>query len=531
MPAAAAPTDERPRNADGTFKPTTTAPAIDANAKPANEKVKLDGKDAEKPKLVAATPAVLEFMGDFTAADREKQKKKEAKPEGEQPAAKETKPAAKPEDKKKEAAPATKTTAAKPAAPAPQMTAADITKAAAEGFKQTLAEEKTAKKEKEVVVDPDADLPAPEKEKLAVLRHMEKLIPERKGVADQYRSNLKKLSDYANKWEKDHPGETFDEDAEEHTDFFEKNGLYQLWDDDEYIKAMADKISEDKMQRAKTETESESNKRLNALERENKVLKAQPVIATHKNVAARNYFKNIGGEFDGLVLENGTLDPAKEKALAASDPDLYNATIGSAIRLDNLVEQAYLLKKGLIDFAAQPPSEQLKATDRKAYDAEMAKFNDHQYLAGFALDQEKIMLAKPLEGQVNNAGQQFKPAAEYYKLPLADRERHWTFNEADLAALLAWDEGKKMKAFITAEEERFNRKAAARGMAPKESVLAGKPDDKEKPPVEEEEPAKPNVESEEDNGSPTSTASPKSATILQTGKKDQKDALTAFVSF
>lgn len=442
------------------------------------------------------------FAGDFVTGNKAERKKVDDKSKVE-PKADDAK---KDEEKAKTAAATTKTPVAKPAALTAESLASAVDKLVESKLKPAAKDEN---KPDEKPADPDAGLDDVEKRKLAVIRFMEKLQPDKyRGVADKYKSNLKKLSDYAADWEKKNPGQKFDDEAEEHTEFFDKNELFQPWDDEDYTDAKAEMIAEKKI----AEASAESNKKLSALERHNKVLESRPLVDKHQTVAARAYWKSIGGEFDGVVTENGQIDQAKYKELLEKNPDFLKTTIESAQRLDTLVEQAYLLKKGLSDFDSNKP--------------------EHKYLAGFALSEERRLMSRPLEKQVNETGQQFKPAKEYFALPNDQRERFWTFNESDLAALLAADESKKMKAYIAQEEEKFNRWAKAKGLALKESVLKEKPDEQEEKPAADkivEQIADLKEEAEEEK-SPSSSASPKSATILDEGKAGQKSGLDTFAS-
>jgi hypothetical protein len=450
----------------------------------------------KEPKL--DTEAITDFASDFITGDKPERKKAPEK-------AKEEKPAA--EEKPK--VPATKP-APKPAAK-PELTAESIAKAVGEGVAQAMKatpKDDGKPKEKEPA-DPDANLSEPVKKKVVVLRQMEKLQPEKyKGVADKYKANLIKIEEYKDKWEKENPGQEYDEEAEEHTEFYEKNQLSQPWDDEDYSDAKAEIIAA----RRVAESSAETNKKLSQLEREKKGLEARPVIDRVQTVAARNYWGQIGGDFDGLIQENGQLDQAKFKALQEKNPDFLNVTLESAKRLDALVEAAFLLKKGLVDYSQDNPA--------------------HAFLSKFAVSKEQELLAEPPDKQRDQNGRPFKPANEYYKLPQGEREAFWTFGEGDLAALLARSESKKMKQFIAAEEEKFNRWAKSKGLSAKESMIEEKTENKgkqeefkaaEEAPVEKE-------SEPESFRSPSSSASPKSATAADAAKKGNQSGVDAFMS-
>lgn len=451
-------------------------------------------KEAEKvPKI--DTEAITEFASDFITGD---------KPERKKPAEKAKEELKAPEEKPKAS---TAKTTAKPA-PKPELTAESIAKAVGEGVAQAMksAPKEAAKEKSKESDDPDADLAEPIKKKVVVLRQMEKLQPEKyKGVADKYKANLMKIQEYQDKWQKENPGQDFDEEAEEHTEFYEKNQLFQPWEDEDYSDAKAEIIAA----RRVAESTAETNRKLSQLEREKKGLEARPVIDRVQTVAARNYWGQIGGDFDGLIQDNGQLDQAKFKALQEKNPDMLNVTLESAKRLDTLVEAAFLLKKGLVDYDKNNPA--------------------HTFLSQFAVAKEKELMAEDADKQRDQNGRPFKPASEYYALPQAQRDAFWTFGEGDLAALLARDESKNMKRYITAEEDKFNRWAKAKGLTPKESLL------EEIPNKEAESGSPKQAEKEVELGnepvrSPSSSASPKSATIAVGDKNSSRSGVDAFMS-
>lgn len=500
---ATASTEIPPRNERGQF---TKADGSDPNA---NQPIK------ETPKSPLKSDAIIEFATDLLTGDKpiKKEKKNEGDKNGDQgDEAKGVKntakgadkssdkaASAKPADKKAEKSASEKKT--DPAPPAQPLTAEHI-EALARGVASAMTKKDEKQEEQKAPENPDADLPETEQRRLTVLRYLEKSKPEKyKGVADKYKANLKKIEEYAEKWQKEHPGQEYNPEDEEHTDFYENNDLFEPWDAEDFTDAKAEIIAEKRI----SERDAALNKRLSTLEREKKALEAKPEIDRHQVAAAQNYWNLIGGEFDGLVLANGQLDITKAKKLQESDPDIYTEVISAASRLDTLIESAYLLKKGLVDY--QPNN----AT--------------HAYLGKFAIDKERQMMQRPPEKQLDATGRKFRPANEYFALPEGERERFWTFDEKHLAALLSADNAFAMKAFITAEEDKFNRRAKARGLAPKDSLLdkkEGKSADATADNTEKqtesnaEDVAKDNEETER---SPSSAASPKSASAADAAKK------------
>jgi hypothetical protein len=338
------------------------------------------------------------------------------------------------------------TKAAAPPTPTP-LTAAEIAAAAAEGVARAMP--KLEAKKDPATQSPDDDekyLNASDRRKIEHLNQMEKLFPDQyKNIAERYKQSKKALVAYAEKWSKENPDREFDETAPEHEEFFDKNDVN--WEDEHYLEAVAELRAQAKVDEANKETKA----KLSEFERAENLRKAAPAIAREQTAIAQNYWKMMGKEFEGVVDERGGVNAEKLQALQAADPAVFNIRVQFAERLDDEVAEINKLM-GI-------PGQEGRA---------LASFDPanplHAELARFALSKEEALSAMPVEDQRNEKGQLFKPAEAYYKLPTAERARHWTFTARDLASLRSVDLCKKATALIAEKEAEHRAWAEARGI-------------------------------------------------------------------
>lgn len=349
------------------------------------------------------------------------------------------KPAKKPEKKaepKIEPKPAPKPT---PAPHAPQLSADDIAEAAARGVATAMKAEKPVETPKP---DDKSTLPASEQRRITVLKQLETANPDKyKGLAERYEKSLTNLVDYAEKWEAAHPGETFDEDADEHKEFVAKNEEGLDWEDDDYTEALADMKLSEKMG-VRDRKEAEQNKRARTIQ------EAIPKINEARLNRSREFLKKVGDEYAGLVGEDGKANPAVFEKLNAEDPVKTEIIVSSADLVEKLVAANYALFNRLENFDGQNPL--------------------HRSISGFMLQKEAELLAKPAAEQLDAQGRKFMAAADYHNPKTADatRAKHWTFGQKDVEALLVHGIYNQAKAQIANEDQKFEKRVKARGYAP-----------------------------------------------------------------
>lgn len=310
-----------------------------------------------------------------------------------------------------------------------------IAKAAAAGVAEVLDRRG---KPKEQATEEKVE-PAQER-KVTVLKRMEDLYPDKyKDISKRYLQSVRKLKEYAQQWEAQHPGEDFDESAEEHEAFFAENDVE--WQDEDYTEAIADMRADKRVE----EVNKSTNEKLSSLEKKERLREAAPEIDSHQVSASRRFWDRMGEQYKDFVNPTGAVDRAKAEALQKADPIGYDLRLQAAVRLENEVAAIYRLMNGLEDY-----------NERNAM---------HNELGKFAEQQERALAARPDEDKLDAQGRRFLPAAEYHKIPKRDADRYyWTFTVADLGALRAAEIAAQTEKIVSAEDAKFQKWAAARGI-------------------------------------------------------------------
>lgn len=342
-------------------------------------------------------------------------------------------PAAKPEKKPKKPAPV-----APVAAP---INPEDIATAAATGATRAFAEH-IAKEKADKAEEPKIEFSPQETRRLAVLERMEKNKPEYKGTAARYKQSLADLLEYAEKWEKDHPGKEFIQDDDEHKEFFAKNEI--PWDDDDYAEALADLRVDEKIGK----TQNEINSKFAKIEKAERRSAATPEIRKTQVSSARTFYGQLGEQFKDLLQPNGTPNNDVLTKLQTEDPVSTNFAIQGADMVETYARATYELFNDLTDFNARNPV--------------------HSFLNNFILSNEKKLLEQPVIDQMDNKGRAFLPAAEYHKkmtTNAADTQRkYWTFERGDVDVLINHVILKHTRLQIKMANQQFETMAKARGI-------------------------------------------------------------------
>jgi len=292
--------------------------------------------------------------------------------------------------------------------------------------------------------NPDAALTAEQKKTLAVIERMSTIFPDQyKNATEEYRKSLGKLTEYQQKWETEHPGEDFDQDADEHSDFMEKNIFG--WEEEHYQEAQLDIKAEEKIaaaeQRRKVADEKAKSEEQH---RQEELNNSRGAVEKIKFEAAKDYLKSLGPEFSDLLKDDGKEDSEKINALRESSPDHAKIVEGFWNRLDAEVPELHALMSGLKEF---DPNNKL-----------------HAEIGQFATQQEKVVMGWTPEQRIDEKGRPFLPLNDYYAIPKEQRDGYWTFTPDKLAKLravnLAGQIGKRMKA----EEDTFARVAKRKGI-------------------------------------------------------------------
>ena len=424
-----------------------TATEKPADAKPDSSKKKMDTAGVEqflkaqigdRYKDLAKKPEEAPEPEKKAKEEPEEEEKGKTPPRGEDGKFQKAK-----EEKPKAPKPQPAKTAFKPK-PQPQatpLTAEQIASAAAEGATRALTAKPRADEGESGEKKPKGpDLPPDEMRRVEILNRMEVLNPEKyKGLAEKYTKSLTALETYAKTWEKEHPGQEFDEESPEHESFFKENDVE--WNDLDFTEALADIISDRKLEKSA----SKLDERMDELDRKEKLREQQGKIVAEQNAAAVEYWQQLGDDVADMVKPDGTLNMEKVDSLKTNDPEGLSIRVTAAQALDVEVAEIYKLYAGL---AKNDPANNVI----------------HRNINQFAASKEQELAGKPMQEKLNGEGQSFLPASQYYKLPVAERENHWTFNASDLAFMRAADLAAITKKRIELNEERHRAWAKARGI-------------------------------------------------------------------
>lgn len=411
---------------------------------------------AELEAEAAAVPADKETAAAFVAelidgTPTKKDEKKEPKPE---------KPA-KPEPTEKaveQPKPAPKPRKPKPEPREPDYEA--IADAAGRGVAKALHKEPPKEEPKPEPRPQFTHLPPDVQRQLTVLQKMETMYPDRyKDITNKYATNVKAVSDYQEKWEKENPGEKYDEKDEEHNAFFEKHDVD--WDDDDYTMALAEMVADRRVK----DIEERTGKQLSELEQRDRARELWPKVFAEAKRVGKQVFNQLGGVFKDIIDDTGQVNRAVVQKISDEDPVGYEVALPVVTQLENRAALNCQLFDQLVK-----------------YDPKNA---EHRFISDFALASEKEMLALPREKQVNSEGQKFATSEQYHRMNELERSKHYTFTAQNLNDMLAAETAARLTRTLKGERDKLRERAVRYGyLKPDSTNGQGKPGDH--PEVEEE---------------------------------------------
>lgn len=469
--------------------PTATPPAAQPGQAPPPAAAQTPPKPKGDPKALA------EFASKWLNLSSSKLPKKPDEPPAE-PAPAE--PPAEPAAETPPAAP-TPPPPKKPRRPAspPPPNIEQVVEATAQGVVRAMEEAKAKEPKTPPPAPEEASLSGEDKRKVETLREMERLFPDQyKGIADKYVKGLKATADYVARWERDNPGQEFNNEDPQHEAFFAQNDVD--WSDEDYLDARAEIRARNRVEQSNQKISGE----LDELRKKDKVREAAPLIDVHQAMTARHFFSLVDPKAAAVVREDGTVDREALEKLQQEDPLMADVVIYdmASKRLEPLAGEIYRLYEGLVDYNPD-------------------KNPAHTYLGQFAVAKEQEMLSMPEDQQLNEKGQRFVTSDQYRKMSEAQRKRHWTFGHMDLSILLADEMAKEARKTMEAEKQKLKRYAKyveANGAA----ANTPPPDEPEEPPVNPR--GKPQ--------SPSAVTSPKVAAGGNHPSATPQSALNAFKS-
>ena len=382
-------------------------PLFETKVEP-DETKKESGDTKDKPGETKPDPSKTTVVGTGVRHDVS-----DSKPEEKQPATEET---PKPKRKSKPAAP--------PPAPVDVQAVATAAASAAVQAQRELDQSRSQKTEAE-------EYPDDVKKQLSVYAELHRENPE-KYTADLPKRMAKFVKEeqaYADKWEKENPGQTFDSEAEDHQDWYESNQPKIDKDDFEEarIAAKARKIiaSEVEPKRQKLETEVEKGQ-------------LEPKLMAQAKAIGADILKSVApfeGEMTGEVIEKVKEDDPIAFEVAANVDNFMAAT----------VYNGGLLWNGMQDFN---PGDQSHVMARQV------------------LTEMEGELGKLDQGDLVRNGKPWVPVGRYMHMSATDQARYYTTEFGDLVNYIRHFAGPKMAKQVY-EKRMSESKSLVEKMAPK----------------------------------------------------------------
>lgn len=329
--------------------------------------------------------------------------------------------------------------------PAPAFSPEDAARVAAETVKAYRSQEPQAQ-----------DLPPEVQKKVDLYQELETLFPERypKGSAKRIAAAEAAELDYAESWERAHPGEVFDASATEHASWYRKN--YP----DSIPTVQKDDLEEAKTERrVRARIEAAVAPQLEEVRRTAALAQAEPKARALASDLESVPFSVFNPEHKGEVSK-----AVKEK-WAAEHPVEAKLLAHSTQQAQALAYEASLLWDGAKVFDDRNPAHQASLSYLQRMETELAQHPG------------------PVEDDYRRT---WLPSAEYERLPAQKRAGHFTTSKEALAHYIALSEANRAKALLSelgldklsvspVTQTPSAPPAAAPAPAPSPSISAGAP--------------------------------------------------------
>jgi hypothetical protein len=313
--------------------------------------------------------------------------------------------------------------------------AVDIEKLARSIAKETATATAQAIKEstaaKEVKVEDD--VPEARRRDLEAIKHLEANNPRYKGKVEAYTKFAKAEADYVAKWERENPGQKFDAESEDHTDWYDRHEPAIDPDD----------ITEAKVElKAKALVEREiggTRKELDDIKLQRDVERAERELPVFHN---RNLGLVAGAM--GEEVAKAMSELKANESLEGKDPAAHNTLMAVLPELTAQTEAAT----------------RIFGTEGRAYNS---ADKNHAAVAKAALEFETLLLSQPEEKLKDAKGRMFVKLDEWAGMTPAQKANHWTINADLMTAFLANKAAEKAEANYKIEREKLESIAKAYG--------------------------------------------------------------------
>jgi len=310
-------------------------------------------------------------------------------------------------------------------------------------------------------------------EKFAAIKVMAKAAPDKYGdLVESFQTFVKEEEGYIKQWKRDHPGEAWNGEDEQHNDFYQR--VTPNYDEADMRRAEIKIELGDTRKEIRKEVLDEVEpklKELDELKRKEVMRELQPVIDKAEVAAMGNILKAINPEYEKFT------SPDELVKLKDEDPLAFDVTMAVASDALPFVTEITRLWKGAAQSSNDNPL--------------------HKYIFDYATKMQELIKALPAEDQMRD-GKKFSTWNDFYKMTPAQQASHWTVTDQDLIERKMLDAQEIARDRIAAEDKRLAGYAKRKGMTQgnANNSLPKQGDQKT------EQPAKP-LPVKENNGSPS----------------------------
>ncbi len=228
------------------------------------------------------------------------------------------------------------------------------------------------------------------------------------GLVDDFKKFVGEEEAYIKQWKRDHPGEPWNGEADEHNDFYQK--VTPTYDDADLRRAEINlELGETKkeIRREVLEEVQPKLKELDDLKRNETIRELQPVIEKVEKTAMGSILKAIDPDYEKFT------EPAELVKLKDQDEDHFEIALTAAQYALPFVSEVTRIfnSKGAV-----------KADDNNP---------THREIYGYASNMMDLIKKLPAEDQVRD-GKKFATWQDYYAMAPALQKNHWTVSEQDL---------------------------------------------------------------------------------------------------
>jgi len=389
------------------------------------------------------------------------------------------------------------------------------------------AEEPVERKIDKPELKTELELPTKDKRKLRVLQQMEEDGTVEKGFAEKTLRFWEKEAKYQEQWEAAHPGEDFDDQAEEHKAFYKSEPLY---DADEYDMSRDNLVKAE----ARQETEGKHTEQEKVTKRRQEFQDAQKGIAEDSQRAVMEFIEVAAPELAELMGNGDGKALTKEitEKMMAKDPVVTEILQETAEELAVLTVELHRLTQFDDVWPAkisQPLT--LKVSGRRIYphadllnfmrslEGEMLQMPPEQTMRG----KQRLVTNSGFNNEYNRIAKDGTDAKAKREAVAALNANYYTLTEGDFRRGLIATYADTAKREI----EKFTKRVGHRTPKPPEAGAAPTPEEGKKEADKDEKKEEKVAEEETPRGTRTRSPSTASASdAVDTGARGGKETVT-----